>query len=108
MFARSAQTISCTLRFHQRRWRPTMPESFRIDLGNGRQPTAAGWVVIILAVLVTAGVGLTFLQWGPALIGVEDPFLGFGMALALGAVTLAIGWVALRALRTPFSRRSEK
>ena len=84
-----------------------MPHSFRMDLGNGRQPSAAGWVVIILAALITAGVGLTFLQWGQALFGVEDPFLGFVIALGLGVVTLAIGWVALRALRIPFSRRTK-
>jgi hypothetical protein len=81
-----------------------MSKSFRLDLGNGRRPTAAGWVVILLAAAATACVGITSSQWVHRLIGIEDPFVSFMVALVAGAAVLRLGWGILRAMHIPFSR----
>ena len=83
-----------------------MAKSFQIDLGKGRQPTGAGCIVITLAVVVTFGVGVTFLYWGERITGF-NPLLGYGIAAGAGAIALGIGWAVLRALGIPFSRKKE-
>jgi hypothetical protein len=84
-----------------------MAKSFQIDLGNGRQPTGAGSLVILLAAIVTFGVGVSFLKWGDQLTGF-NPLLGYGIAAGAGVLVLGVGWGVLRLLGVPFSRKKEE
>jgi hypothetical protein len=94
-----------------------MGRSFRIDLGNGRHPTVAGGIVIVLAAFVT--VGAIFV--GPA-AGLLQVFawLGllrlehfFGMwfwalvvlsAVLCGIATFGCGWLVCKLFGIPFSK----
>ena len=94
-----------------------MGKSFRIDLGNGRQPTAAGLIVILLAAVVTVGAlfvvpntGLLQVYAWLGLLRLEHFFgLWFFALLVLTAVlcglaTFGLGWLVCKLLGLPFSK----
>jgi hypothetical protein len=86
-----------------------MAKSFQMDLGNGHQPTGAGCLVIILAALVTFGVGISSMYWGDSIAGSDKHFrFRIGIAVGAGAVALGLGCAVLRALGIPFSRKKEE
>lgn len=94
-----------------------MAKSFRIDLGNGRRPTFAGRIVILLAALVT--VGTIFMGPMPGLLQVFawlgllrlEHFFGVWFwvlvvlsAVLCGSATFGLGWLVCKTFGIPFSK----
>lgn len=82
-----------------------MAKSFQIDLGNGHTPTGAGCLVVLLAALATLAISVGLVYLGEDLFSGKF-FIVVAIAGAAGFGVLGIGWLLLRLLGIPFSKKS--